>query len=198
MTTVSTWRDGDWRGNHQKWQFNSKIDGQRGWYCWWKKSIRRSPVEVGSLSTTIYRVLYIPGGFAGFLNHQQQDLSTICPWSSWSSYGKSIRTNSFTASPGELKTAHSKLTQLTRRHCVFFFTPKKKSKGQMQDLLTWNLWFQNCWTLQIDRLTKKHPMWSYSVLSTIQFIGIQDVLFSLLFNQNDRRNARKSHDVWEK
>ena len=27
--------------------------------------------EVGSLSTIIYGVLYIPGGCLGFLNHQQ-------------------------------------------------------------------------------------------------------------------------------
>ena len=39
--------------------------------------IQRSPVEVGSLSTIIYRVLYIPGGCFGFLNHQQYNLFGI-------------------------------------------------------------------------------------------------------------------------
>ena len=34
------------------------------WYCWWKKSSK--PVEVGSLSHYLRRVLYISGG-AGFL-----------------------------------------------------------------------------------------------------------------------------------
>ncbi len=30
-----------------------------------------APVEVGSFSHYLRRVLYIPGGFLGFLNHQQ-------------------------------------------------------------------------------------------------------------------------------
>ena len=39
-------------------------------YCWWFRNPVNSPVEVG-LSTIIYKVLYIPGGYLGFLNHQQ-------------------------------------------------------------------------------------------------------------------------------
>ena len=35
------------------------------------EEIRPSSVEVGSLSTIYYRVLYIQGGCLGFLNHQQ-------------------------------------------------------------------------------------------------------------------------------
>ena len=38
--------------------------------------IRRSPVVVGSLSTIICKVLYIPGG-AGFLNHQQYESMNV-------------------------------------------------------------------------------------------------------------------------
>ena len=39
-------------------------------YCWWKKSIRRSPVEVGRLSHFLQGFSTIPGGCLGLLKHQ--------------------------------------------------------------------------------------------------------------------------------
>ena len=43
---------------------------RKGWYCWWfrKSCVHQLRLEV---SPIIYRVLYIPGGCLGFLNHQQ-------------------------------------------------------------------------------------------------------------------------------
>ena len=42
-------------------------------YCWWQPEIRRSPVEVGSLSHDLQGFIHPNGGCFGFLNHQQYD-----------------------------------------------------------------------------------------------------------------------------
>ena len=48
------------------------------------EEIRRSPVEVGVYPIS-YKVLYMPGGCFGFLNHQQYTLSetNIEPENGW-------------------------------------------------------------------------------------------------------------------
>ena len=142
---------------------------------WWSKGLILLMEEINPAITSwgwqfIYhdlRGFIHPRWFAGFLNHQQQDLSTICPWSSWSSYRKSIRTNSFTASPGSWK-QHTVSWRSWHDDIV------QRSNARSADPESMVPKLLNPPNRQIDPY---HPMWSYSVLSTIQFLGIQDVLF---------------------
>ena len=178
MTTASSWRDGDWRV-----PIKVTIQSKN----WWPKGLILLMEELNPAITSwgwqfIYHYLqgFIhPRWFCRISEPSTTRLEYLeyhLPFDHLDLPMESrFEPTASLLHPGELKTAHSKLTQLTRRFFVCF-TPKK-IKGQMQDLLTRNLWFENYWTLQIDRLTNNHPMWSYSVLSTIQFIGIQDVLF---------------------
>ena len=48
-------------------------------YCWWFRNPARNQLRL-VVYPMIYRVLYIPGGCLGFLNHQQYDSQLLPIW----------------------------------------------------------------------------------------------------------------------